>query len=210
MDQSAPSNSSKPLHTPFSSRQTKPGPAPRTRDAVAERRRSLFLNKVRQGRDDKRWEARSDQLARLDYMTQKRQWEAEQALNAPQEYTDEEPEAEILGDEAMNELSGFGAQTQHSPFAGQTKQPCLALDEREAEEVLQREDEEMEALIAMMEDESRTNEQKQEHEQQDASDNSSIFGNDDDVYDSIFRSYEPVGDARLGDDRHFTDDMDTS
>lgn len=44
-------------HVPFSKRVVKKAPSPR-QDELVERRRSMFLKKVRQGREDKRFEAR--------------------------------------------------------------------------------------------------------------------------------------------------------
>lgn len=48
--------------TPFSKRVVRPNPLLKGRDEQRERRRDLFMKKVEQGRDDKRWEGRSDQV----------------------------------------------------------------------------------------------------------------------------------------------------
>lgn len=47
---------------PFSKRAIKSNPIIRSRDAVKERRRDLFLRKVQDDRDDRRWASRGDQV----------------------------------------------------------------------------------------------------------------------------------------------------
>lgn len=48
-------------HVPFSSRPVKTAPIPRS-DALRERRRDMFLRKVRQSRDDNKWDSRIDDV----------------------------------------------------------------------------------------------------------------------------------------------------
>ena len=56
---------------------------------------------------------------------------------------------------------------------------------QEADAILQQENEELEALVALMqEDENRRNQQSENQDAHD--DRSSAFGSDDDEYDSIF------------------------
>jgi hypothetical protein len=47
---------------PFSKRAIKSNPIIQSRDAVKERRRNLFLRKVQDDRDDRRWASRGDQV----------------------------------------------------------------------------------------------------------------------------------------------------
>lgn len=56
--QQAPNQQS---HVPFSSRPVKAAPIPRS-DALRERRRDMFLRKVRQSRDDNKWDSRIDDV----------------------------------------------------------------------------------------------------------------------------------------------------
>lgn len=56
--QQAPNQQS---HVPFSSRPVKTAPIPRS-DALRERRRDMFLRKVRQSRDDNKWDSRIDDV----------------------------------------------------------------------------------------------------------------------------------------------------
>jgi hypothetical protein len=48
-------------HVPFSSRPVKSAPVPRS-DALRERRRDMFLRKVRQARDENKWDSRIDDV----------------------------------------------------------------------------------------------------------------------------------------------------
>ena len=40
----------------------KPNPIIQTRDAATKRRRDMFFNRVQKGRDDKKWDARGEQV----------------------------------------------------------------------------------------------------------------------------------------------------
>lgn len=53
--------SSQQSHVPFSSRPVKAAPLPRS-DALRERRRDMFLRKVRQARDENKWDSRIDDV----------------------------------------------------------------------------------------------------------------------------------------------------
>ena len=55
----APSQSGK---TPVPQRTHKPNPVMQGRDAVAQRRRDMFFRRVQKGRDDKKWDARGEQV----------------------------------------------------------------------------------------------------------------------------------------------------
>ncbi|KAI5197251.1 hypothetical protein E4T39_07430 [Aureobasidium subglaciale] len=170
--QQAPNQQS---HTPFSSRPVKAAPIPRS-DALRERRRDMFLRKVRQSRDDNKWDSRIDDMARLDYLKEKRRWEAEQVRSAPPLYPDFS-EAEEVSYYDLPTYSSQMAMDAHS-------QSDYPLDS-EADAILQQEDEEMEALITLMqEDENRRHQQSNSQEVND--DRSSAFGSDDEEYDTIF------------------------
>jgi hypothetical protein len=52
----------RPQESAFSKRAVKPNPLLKGRDEHRQRQRDLFMRKVEQGRDDKRWEGRSDQV----------------------------------------------------------------------------------------------------------------------------------------------------
>lgn len=111
------------------------------------------------------------QMARLDYLKEKRQWEAEQARSAPTTYSDlfdAEEETEEY------ELPGYSSQMSWS-------QSQVPPDEREVDVVAKQEDEELEALVAMMQEED---EKRLGRRQFDSP--SSSFGSDDDEYDDIF------------------------
>jgi hypothetical protein len=62
MATSAPQHASnQQSHVPFSSRPVKSAPVPRS-DALRERRRDMFLRKVRQARDENKWDSRIDDV----------------------------------------------------------------------------------------------------------------------------------------------------
>lgn len=115
-------------------------------------------------------------MARLDYLKEKRRWEAEQVRSAPSLHPDFAEAEETLDYDLPTYSSQMALDTQ-----SQSDHPL----DPEADLVLQQEDEEMEALLAMMqEDENRRNQQSNNQEAHD--DRSSAFGSDDDEYDDIF------------------------
>ncbi|KAJ4357652.1 uncharacterized protein N0V89_002228 [Didymosphaeria variabile] len=108
----------------------KPNPVVQTRDAATKRRRDMFFKRVQKGRDDKKWDARSDQIQRLDHISEQKRWEAEKARQAPQIHDD-------LIEEDIEEFTS-------------------SLPEQELEEVdyvLAQEEREMQELVASMEEE---------------------------------------------------------
>jgi hypothetical protein len=49
-------------NTPMSQRTHKANPVIQSRDVVAQRRREMFFRRVQKERDDKKWDARGDQV----------------------------------------------------------------------------------------------------------------------------------------------------
>lgn len=120
------SSNDKPLHP--QKRVTQNPLLQRKPNEEQDRRRQIYLNKVRQTSDDKKWEARSEQILRADFLSRQKQWEVEQARSAP-----EAPQAPE--DEEMAETSD-------------------AIDELEfVDHILSQEDQELEAIFSSMEDE---------------------------------------------------------
>ncbi|KAI7551433.1 hypothetical protein KC331_g2556 [Hortaea werneckii] len=141
-------------------------------DELKEKRRHMFLRKVKEGREDKRWESRGEDIMRLDFMQRQRAWEAEQAREAPLIPSDPpEPEEE---EEEEFELPTSSNAMQIS----QTSEPPR---EDEADEIAQQEEQELEALLEYMPGEHRgrnpteRNEMHHEH-----------LWSDDDEYDALF------------------------
>jgi hypothetical protein len=145
------------------------------------------------------------QMARLDYLKEKRRWEAEQVRSAPSLHPDF-TEAEETSD---YDLPTYSNQMSWDPQSHSEYPP-----DSEADLVLQQEDEELEALVALMqEDENRRNQQANSQDAHD--DRSSAFGSDDDEYDSIFMDMiDETGGATSGTEQqhqHEADDtMDLS
>ncbi|KAF2441453.1 hypothetical protein P171DRAFT_336224, partial [Karstenula rhodostoma CBS 690.94] len=107
----------------------KPNPILQTRDAATKRRRDMFFKRVQKGRDDKKWDARGEQIQRLDHISEQKRWEAEKARQALQIHDDRI-------EEEIEELAS-------------------SLPEQEMEEadyVLAQEEREMQELIASMEE----------------------------------------------------------
>jgi hypothetical protein len=138
-------------------------------------------------------------MARLDYLKEKRRWEAEQVRSAPALHPDF-VEAE--------ESSDYDLPTYSSQMAWDSQARSEYPQDPEADLVLQREDEELEALVALMqEEENRRNQQSNSQEVQ--NDCSSAFGSDDDEYDSIFMDMiDETGGAAPGTGQQHQDTAD--
>jgi hypothetical protein len=113
-------------------------------------------------------------MARLDYLKEKRRWEAEQVRSAPPQHSDF-AEAE--------ETSDYDLPTYNSQMAWDPQSRSEYPLDSETDLILQQEDEELEALVALMQEEERN---QQPNSQEALNDCSSAFGSDDDEYDSIF------------------------
>ncbi|KAF2117657.1 hypothetical protein BDV96DRAFT_644008 [Lophiotrema nucula] len=145
---------------PVPQRAFKPNPVMQNRDQVTRRRRDMFFKRVQQDRDDKKWEARGDQIQRLDFVSEQKKWEAAKARQAQQmgdEYVDEE---------LYNEMTS----SQQHIDASESQQGLS-----EADYVLQQEERDLQDLIALIEQEDSQRETASQH-----------YGSDDDDYDSIF------------------------
>ncbi|KAH7401561.1 hypothetical protein BKA66DRAFT_508070 [Pyrenochaeta sp. MPI-SDFR-AT-0127] len=140
----------------MSQRAYKPNPVLQTRDAATKRRRDMFFRRVQDSRDDKKWAARGDQIQHLDFVSERKRWEAEKAREAPEE-------EDIIDDEVIEDamLPDFPAHVLHS------EQEMIEVDHIAAQE-----DYELQQLIASME--------------QEADATSQHYGSDDEDYESIF------------------------
>jgi hypothetical protein len=54
-------------NSPTPQRAYKPNPVMQTRDAATKRRRDMFFKRVQNGREDKKWEARGEQVRAFIY-----------------------------------------------------------------------------------------------------------------------------------------------
>ncbi|KAK4541240.1 hypothetical protein LTR36_008156 [Oleoguttula mirabilis] len=177
-------------------------------DELKERRRGMFMRKVREGREEKRWESRGEDMMRLDFMQRQRQWEAEQAREAPPlpaETIDEE-EDDI---DDTNDLPSWDNAMQVSAPPSQQQQ---SMPDDELDEVLQRENEELEALLSYMPGEQQenvaNNDKRSDH-----------MWSDDDDYDALFSEFVQQSDgatqqshleAVQAHDAHYEEAMDLS
>jgi hypothetical protein len=104
----------------------KPNPVMQTRDAATKRRRDMFFARVQNNREDKKWEARGEQIQQLDFVSERKRWEALKARQAPPE------EEDIVEEDAM-----------------------LPTEMTEADYVAAQEEYELQQLVAMREEEEK-------------------------------------------------------
>ncbi|KAF2127187.1 hypothetical protein P153DRAFT_344569 [Dothidotthia symphoricarpi CBS 119687] len=141
--------------SPVPQRAFKPNPVIQTRDAATKRRRDMFFKRVQSSREDKKWEARGEQIQQLDFVKERRRWEAEKARQAPVEDGDVDEES---WDDATSLPSNDALP--HNP------------EMNEAEYMLAQEEYELQQLVASMEYEQETASQ---HFGSDDEDYDSIF-----------------------------------
>ncbi|KAI4960011.1 hypothetical protein J4E86_001630 [Alternaria arbusti] len=141
----------------------KANPVMQTRDATTKRRRDMFFKRVQNNRDDKKWESRGEQIQQLDFVSERKRWEAEKARQAPQENDD-------IDEETMDDAP-LPVLPTHAPQSN----PEMT----EADYVAAQEEYELQQLIASMEQESDARSQH--------------YGSDDDDYDSIFMECATAG-----------------
>jgi hypothetical protein len=108
----------------------KPNPVMQTRDAATKRRRDMFFARVQNNREDKKWEARGEQIQQLDFVSERKRWEALKARQAPAE------EEDIVEEDAM-----------------------LPMETTEADYVAAQEQYELDQLVAMREEEEKRSSQ---------------------------------------------------
>lgn len=121
------------------------------------------------------------QIMRLDFVQRQKQWEAEQARSAPLLPFDPVEEEEA-------EADAFEFDFASSSNAMQISAPSTQQPEQEADDIAQREREELEALLSFLPGEQDfaapqattqgNDEQMSEH-----------FGSDDDDYDALFSDF---------------------
>lgn len=160
--------------TPIAQRAHKPNPLVQTRDAATKRRREMFFKRVHNSREDKKWETRGEQvwikllsiaksrtdicfqIQQLDFVSERKRWEAEKARQAP-------PENDLINEDTMDDpsLPEWASITSYVE-EGMT----------EADWIAAQEEYELQQLIASVEQENEAS--------------SAHYGSDDDDYDSIF------------------------
>ncbi|KAK4992441.1 hypothetical protein LTR50_001200 [Elasticomyces elasticus] len=174
MNTNASASGARHTRTPCPPRPTKQSRTVQGRDALRDKRRDLFLKKVQEGREDRRWDARGDQILRLDYVSQQRRWEAEQARSAPtlSAWPPEEDDDQNISVSNVQPSQWLANSTTHSRR--------LTSDE-EIDAVVRREDEELQALLSMMETED-----SRDHDDSTQDGPREEYGSDEEDYDSIF------------------------
>ncbi|OBT43945.1 hypothetical protein VE00_04642 [Pseudogymnoascus sp. WSF 3629] len=154
----------------YSARQTKKNPLihRNDNDNGRETRRKLFLRRVRQDSEDKRWEKRGgdDEIMRTIWIAEQKRREERRARDA-QSWGGIEEEEEDLEEAQLTEIGKINP----------------SQDEEMVDEVAQQEDAEMEAMLSMLDAESwdPPPNQRNQHD-----DNNTPYGSDDDEYDQLF------------------------
>lgn len=121
----------------------------------------MFFRKVQNDREDRKWEARGEQLERIDFFSNQKQWEAAKAQEAPQDY--EEFDEGLLEELASSQQESTSAQLEQQQ------------EMSEADWILAQEEQELQELLAAMEEEQQVQDDVSQH-----------YGSDDDDFDSIF------------------------
>ncbi|CAO2658590.1 Nn.00g063130.m01.CDS01 [Neocucurbitaria sp. VM-36] len=153
---------------PVQQRVYKANPIIQTRDATAKRRRDMFFRRVQNGREDKKWEARGEQIQQLDFVSERKRWEAEKARQAPPEH--EDIDEEVLEDMTLPESPKHASQLEEMT---------------EADHIAAQEEYELQQLIALMEQDSDT---RSQHYGSDDEDYDSIFM---ECATSVHQGYQP-------------------
>ncbi|KAF2740635.1 hypothetical protein EJ04DRAFT_454865 [Polyplosphaeria fusca] len=139
----------------------KSNPVMQTRDQATARRREMFFRRVKNEREEKKWDSRVEQLERLDFMSEQKRWEAEKARQA------RHMGEENLDDELFDEIASSSYSQRDA------SQPQQELEE--ADYIQQQEEEQLQQLIALMEEEENQQVVASQH-----------FGSDDEDYDQDY------------------------
>ncbi|EME38523.1 hypothetical protein DOTSEDRAFT_75896 [Dothistroma septosporum NZE10] len=170
--------------TPFSKRPIKRAPL-QNQDNLKERRRTNFLRNVRDKREDRHYEARGEDIMRLDFVQKRRAYEAELARHAPREEEEEE----------LPSWSQEGSQMMMSSQ--------VVPEEEEVEDFVRGEEGELEALLEFMTESNGEGEVEMEEQQE--------LWSDDADYDALFEEVlskeggaqnQQVGDMMEGNANH--------
>ncbi|KAI5359747.1 hypothetical protein Slin14017_G093080 [Septoria linicola] len=156
---------------PFSQRQIKRNPLQQNSSTLHTSRRSAYLRKVSNQRDETRFERRGEDMMRLDYIQRQKAWEAERAREAafvPSDFVEEEDDEQEVTTYDLPESSHMDLQQSSMP-------------EAEVEEFLRDEGKELEALLEYLP--SAGDDMMYEDEQD--FDESSLWSDDAD-YDALF------------------------
>jgi hypothetical protein len=143
--------------------------------AAKDRRKSLFRDKIRKHRDDARFEGRGDQVLRMDFVRERREWEDRLARRAP---------ADLDGDENMEGIDEVGVKERGVvPMTEEEEIEALA------QYLVDTEDDEMQ-----LQDEREGDRRWEEHGQrkllgrgnEPRLDGNLSYGSDDEDYDHLF------------------------
>ncbi|KAI9701604.1 MAG: hypothetical protein M1836_001660 [Candelina mexicana] len=156
--------------TPFSQRPIRPNPLIAQNKEKGDRQtrqRDLFLKRVRQDGEERKWQSRSEELLRLDFVSMEKRWRADLARTAP-DFTD------VPDEETKDTMTSSESEY---------RDDCIV------EDVLQHEHRELDELLSMMET-SRQGEDAPSSTYQldyEADNSSTVYEGEDDDYESLFR-----------------------
>ncbi|KAI9787463.1 MAG: hypothetical protein M1835_002662 [Candelina submexicana] len=171
--------------TPFSQRPIRSNPLMAQNKEKGDRQtrqRDLFLKRVRQDGEERKWQSRSEELLRLDFVSMEKRWRADLARTAP-DFTDEP-------DEETNDTM-TSSESEYSKAHSSALQFLLtsAGDDCIVEDVLQHEHRELDELLSMMETSRQAEDAPSSTYPLDyeADNSSTVYEGEDDDYESLFR-----------------------
>nr|OQO24477.1 hypothetical protein B0A51_07207 [Rachicladosporium sp. CCFEE 5018] len=160
-----------------------------TGDALKEKRRKMFLNKVKDSRDDARYEKMGDDIQRLEFVREQKRWEAEQAQSAPVE-TMEESDEDLMGWEADDQAPRPSLDLPMYTNAGPNFHVPTSSPEAEAEMIAMREQEELDALLDFLPEQNIHHPtENPDHPSGGDEMMSEHFGSDDEGFDEMFDDF---------------------
>ncbi|KAK6438894.1 hypothetical protein LTR95_004890 [Oleoguttula sp. CCFEE 5521] len=183
-----PQSAERTIRPAWSQRAIKHAPVA-TGDVLKEKRRKMFLNKVKDSRDEGRFEKMGEDILRADFVREQKRWEAEQAQSAPVE-TMEESDEDMTGwqgDARPVQLSlGLPMYANAgSGFHVQTSSP-----EAEADMIAMHEQEELDALLDFLPDQTAHQSTGNfDHTSGRDETMSEHFGSDDEGFDEMFDDF---------------------
>ncbi|OQN99088.1 hypothetical protein B0A48_14949 [Cryoendolithus antarcticus] len=160
-----------------------------TGDILKEKRRKMFLNKVKDSRDDGRFEKMGEDIQRLEFVREQKRWEAEQAQSAPVQTMGESDE-DLMGWEVDNQASRPSLDLPMYTNAGPDFHIPTSSPEAEAEMIAMREQEELDALLDFL-PEQNTHHSTENPDHPSGGDEmmSEHFGSDDEGFDEMFDDF---------------------
>ncbi|KAK2782196.1 hypothetical protein FQN52_001034 [Onygenales sp. PD_12] len=173
-----------------------------------EKRRDVFLNKVKRDRDAGRFDARGEQIQRMDYLKQRRRYQEAIMRSAPDLDVDLDLDEGGMGvrDEMVFEEGGEGMGMMEERGRGRWGEED---NDRILDEFISQEEEEFQAFLEQLENPSQPQAQTQQQLHQQHSPEGSQYDDEED-YDHIFVDLLDHDQGQTGGASQRDDSMDMS